>query len=290
MIRSVLVPLDGSKTAEHALPFAARIARGAGAEVQLVHIATVAGWERPRGEQENLVEQLDAIAKPLRDDRLQVTTAIVNGYYSDIGQIVARLATERGVSLVAMTTHGRGGVQRFVYGSVADAVIRASHVPLLLIPASGAYPLPTDRPPRITVALDGSELSELALPAAVDLAKALEGQIELVHVVEPPNYGLELGKPATFRMDPAEALDKAEAYLRQVASELGQTGLAVGRRVIAGFAEPSVASLAQPKYSDILALGTHGHGGLRRVLLGSTATAALKRASVPLLVVRPDDA
>jgi nucleotide-binding universal stress UspA family protein len=290
MISSILVPLDGSKTAEHALPFAARVARGAQAELQLVHIATVAGWARPEQEHGNLVDQLDEIAEPLRKAGLRVTTGIVNGYYSDIGQIIGELARERGVSLIVMTTHGRGGVQRFIYGSVADAVIRSSHVPLLLIPASGARPIPTDRPPRITIALDCSELSELALPAALDVARALDGQMELVHVVEPPNYGLELGKPATFRMDPAEALEKAEAYLRQVGDELSQNGPAVSRRVIAGFAEPSVASLAQPKYSDVLALGTHGHGGLRRVVLGSTATAALKRASVPLLVVRPIEA
>ena len=290
MISSILVPLDGSKTAEHALPFAARIARGAQAELQLAHVASVTGWERQEAEHQDLVEQLDRIAQPLREGGLRVTTAIMNGYYSDAGQIIARLATDRGISLIVMTTHGRGGLKRFIYGSVADAVIRASHVPLLLIPASGAFPIPTDRQPRITVALDGSELSELALPPAIDLARALAAQIELVHVVEPPNYGLELGKPATFRMDPAEALEKAEAYLREIAEELHQGGQEVSRRVIAGFAGPSVASLAQPKYADILALGTHGHGGLRRVLLGSTATEALKRASVPLLVVRPSEA
>jgi nucleotide-binding universal stress UspA family protein len=218
---------------------------------------------------------------------VEAETALYNGYFTEIGIVIAEAVRDRQADLVVMSTHGRGGLGRWIYGSVADQVLRTSDVPVLLISAADERPWPGQAPFRIVVPLDGSSVAEEALDPVVELAKALEGELVLLRVVEPPNYGLELGESPKFSFQPDVELAVAKEYLAQVADRLTQTGSAVESRAVVGSAPETIASIAREENAHLIAMATHGRSGLARVVLGSVATGTLQRASLPMLLVRP---
>src|SRR5204863_2713891 len=159
---------------------------------------------------------------------------------------------------------------RCVYGSVADQILRRADVPLLLIPAACETAWPIDRALRILVPLDGSKFAREALDPANELADLLDGDLLLLQVAEPPDYGLH-----------------SEAYLKDVADRLRDMGKAVEVHTVLGHPTSMVASVARDQDVDLIVMSTHGRGGLARLVLGSVAGGTLQRASVPLLLVRP---
>jgi nucleotide-binding universal stress UspA family protein len=202
---------------------------------------------------------------------------------------VATYATRVGADLVLVTTHGRAGAKRMWLGSIADALLHLTHLPLLVLhpPPGGVVPMDASGFEHLFVALDGSELSATILEAASDLAEATGARITLGHVVHGPS-GLA-SHIFPMRADQlSEALNAAEHYLEAEAAELRNRGLTVDIAVEA-FDDPvtGITTMAQTLHADVIALATHGRGGLRRALAGSVADAVLHRSELPLLVQRP---
>jgi nucleotide-binding universal stress UspA family protein len=197
-------------------------------------------------------------------------------------------ATARGANLIVMSTHGRSGIGRWLYGSVA-AVLRSARVPVMLISSDVSVAWATDRPLRILVPLDGLQLSKAVLGPAVDLASRLEAELLLVEVVAwPPivySDPIEL-----LPYDPEEEFAQARGYLADMAARLRGSG--AGVRCHAGVGQTpaeTIVRLARDEHADLIAMATHGRGGLARVVLGSTTTGTLQHARVPLLIVRPTE-
>lgn len=288
MFGSIVVPLDGSPLAEHALPLAAALARRAGSQVELVraHVlyalqethagrlpydpAEEAEWRR----QEQLY--LDGTAGWLRPQAgVAVRTALIDGLVEDALLEHVRACK---ADLVVMTTHGRGGVGRLLLGSVADRLVREAPVPVLLTrPGEGALQLiPEPSLQRLLVPLDGSPLAEQALAPALELARLLEARCTLLRVVE-------TGPAAEAVLDEHRA--DAETYLRSAAQRLAGSVLPVRTRVVvARHAAEAIA--AEARASDLIVLATHGRGGIRRLLLGSVASKVIHESPVPVLVCR----
>ena len=109
----------------------------------------------------------------------------------DVARAIAEVAVEEQAELIVMSTHGRGGLGRWVYGSVADSVLQRSTTPVLLVPPHVDSPLPTDRRLHVLVPLDGSELAEEAIETADLLAGTFDAELTLLQVVEPPSYPLD---------------------------------------------------------------------------------------------------
>ena len=188
-----------------------------------------------------------------------------------------------------MSTHGRSGIGRWLYGSVADAVIRSATVPVMLIPSDVRGPWPTDRQPRILVPLDGSQLSEAVLGPALELATRLDAELLLVEVVAwPPiiySDPIEL-----LPYDPEEQLAEVRTYLAHMAARLRKSGASVRWHADVGRTPAAtIVRLARDEHADLIAMATHGRSGLARVVLGSTTTGTLQHAGVPLLIVRPTE-
>lgn len=291
MFSTILVPLDGSALAERVLPFAVRLARAAKAKLALVRagVPSKGYFPSPGDTGSALARQAEsellAVAETLRKDGVAVETLI---YYDDedVARAVVQAAGEAGADLIVMSTHGRSGVGRWVYGSVADAVMRYATVPVLLVPAACDREWPVHRGLRVLVPLDGSDVSGEAIPPAVELARVLEAEILLLQVVEPPSYAYASEYPyLTFDVD-AE-LAEARKYLEMVAAELRAGGLVVSVHVASGSPASMIASVARDRGADIIAMATHGRGGLARLVMGSVATGTVQRSSVPVLVVRP---
>jgi nucleotide-binding universal stress UspA family protein len=145
MYKRALIPLDGSMVAESILPFILEVAGPLDMEVALLRVLvpvppmTVEGTQvviedagRLRAEAE---EYLASIAAELRAKGVRVTTAVRRG--EPVAEILAG-AREADADLIAMTTHGRSGLSRLLFGSVAAAVLSHAEVPVFLMRQTAA--------------------------------------------------------------------------------------------------------------------------------------------------------
>jgi nucleotide-binding universal stress UspA family protein len=141
MYKRALVPLDGSPLAEGILPFILQIAGPLDLEVVLVHVVRPIAPQVIEGTRHFTVddaatrliearEYLAPIAADLRERGVRVTTDA--RYGQPVTEIVAA-ARETGADLIAMTTHGRSGLGRLLFGSVAEAVLRQADMPVLMM-------------------------------------------------------------------------------------------------------------------------------------------------------------
>jgi nucleotide-binding universal stress UspA family protein len=311
MYRSLLVPLDGSPFAEHALPLALAVARRSGAALHLVSVVapvaeafTEVVYFAPSELQDHLRQQQQAYlartAERLRGlAEVTVDTQVLEG---DVSSLLARHAEQSGADLVVMATHGRGAFGRFWLGSVADYLLRHLTLPLLLTrPEESAADLDTEpNLGHVLLPLDGSELAEKAIGPAVEMAALLPGaEVVLLRVIHPtvsvyyPPEGAAADHEARALLQQVQAMQErlyaeAEAYLGGVAERLRQRGLRVRIRVtVEDHAAPAILHEAKTQGAGLIALATHGRRGLARLVLGSVADKVIRASHGPVLVLRP---
>jgi nucleotide-binding universal stress UspA family protein len=283
MLARILVPLDGSRPSEKALPYAERLARPASAHLILIRV-TEPGLDSGQTGYTDAQAYVDSLAATLAQRGLAVESATPSG--EPANEILEEVRFRR-ADLVVMATHGDSGPGRWLYGSVADAVLRGTQVPVFVVPPRAVPPWPGNRPPRILVPLDGSRLGETVLPAVHAWAASLAAEIVLLQVVVWPPYVFGDGAEI-ITLDPEIDLDAARAYLAEVAGRLGAPNVMVRCRAETGRPVPAViARVAGEEHADLVAMATHGRSGLSRLVLGSVATGTLQLAHVPLLLVRP---
>jgi nucleotide-binding universal stress UspA family protein len=293
---TILVPLDGSQFAEASVPAAMAMARRLGADIELVSVfedASVLAEARDTGQEFKawLHESLEELATRIRDvSEIPVATTIVDGLPSER---LVEYAKRSSVEMIVMATHGRGPVSRAWLGSVADYVLRHVDVPVLLVRAEeGAEPTKVQEWTfhHALVALDGSDRAEHALDWAVDLAMPGETTITLFRAVEPPIPFASPYLPQAVD-DTQAALEAGRGaavdYLSQVSDRLGAQGHKVETQAVVGVhPAPGIVDYADRHPVDLIVIGTHGHRGLRRLVLGSVADKVLRSANVPILLVR----
>lgn len=294
----LLVPLDRSTLSEAVLPYVKTLARGGGLPVTLLTV-----WEPPDLEIADLApgvvedlrergleagrEYLERTANPLREAGVQVDLDVRVG---DATEAILNAVAEHAPSLIAMATHGRAGLERVTYGSVADRVMRLSPVPALLVrPPVEEQAAPPDGVAirRILVPLDGSDLSMLAVPHAVTWARRLNAELHLVRAV---GWAVQIySAPISVYYPPTldeELANAAEAYLKR-AREAADAEVRVQTAVVRGFAPPAIQGYAREHGIDLIVMATHGRGGLVRAALGSTADRVVRSGAAPVLLVRP---
>jgi nucleotide-binding universal stress UspA family protein len=298
----IVVPLDGTHWAEHALPGAAAIARAAKARLRL---ALVHQLPPPPSDRESLKiytslevavrksqrAYLREVAGRLREGwGIQVTSVSPDG---PVGPTLIRYFGELGADLVVMATHGRGALGRALLGSVADHVVRTADIPVMLVRPPGEESPPPESAwsaAEIMVPLDGSALAEAALEPAADLARLLGSRLSLVQVIVP--LATATDPPLPFPSGYDEHLTEirrreAQDYLDSVADPLRAGGLTVGAAaVVAPTPAGALLDLARPGRAGLVVLASHGAGGLRRLALGSVADKLVRAAEVPIVVVR----
>lgn len=138
---------------------------------------------------------------------------------------------------------------------------------------------------RVLIAVDNSPVAANAAKVGVELAQALSAQLGFVHAIERCE-GYTPGCPSAELL--ATASDDARKLIDQLASNLGNIS-AVLSYVPVGKPAEEIAKAAAAWPADVIVVGSHGRGGLKRVLLGSVAEAVLRRAPCPVLVVRSPD-
>ncbi|MEZ4412113.1 MAG: universal stress protein [Gemmatimonadales bacterium] len=304
MIKSILVPLDGSPFSEQALPWAACLAKATGAHLEMVRVhdpvpawtiategavaATAVDPSIRDGEEQYLA---NCAARLEEGGFTGITRQLLDG---DVVDQIAAHAEDNAFGLVVLATHGRGALSRLWLGSVSDALVRRLTVPVLLIrPAEGTTIPPAEQFRKVFVALDGSTESESAIGPALALADPKRCEVVLLRVVPPIPIAGEAGMGASLAMDDsltASLTEQAEAYLEGVAARVRSPAVKVSTRVVV---EPGVAQAilheAALADAELLALATHGARGLRRMVLGSVADKVLRGADRPVLLTRVPD-
>lgn len=308
MIRSILVPLDGSTFGEHALPLAMTMARKLDASLHLMHVhslldATYAELQvfdntLDQELRDKEREYLHNIQKQVQD-RLSVPVTIRN-VEGDVAAAIREQADSLRANWVVMTTHARGPFGRFWLGSTTDELARSIPVPLILVHPEETPPdlAKESRVEHLLIPLDGNPLAEQILEPTLTLAKAMQSDLTLLRVVTPV-YPITLpAEPAIFgsvatdimsRVEKmhAELKKEAGAYLDNVANRLRTEGFKVETKVTVE-EQPGVAILDNAKPPiDMIAIETHGRGGLSRLLLGSVADKVIRGSHLPILIHKP---
>ncbi len=188
-------------------------------------------------------------------------------------------AAQLNVDLIVIGTHGRGGVERFLLGSVASKVLRKSDRPVIAVPpGAGADSVPCR---SVVCATDLSDPGNRAVGVAASLARDAGGALTIVHTIEWP-FGVETGP------DPLTQLrQNLEAEARgQIAALLpsGQTNAEIV--VTTGRPQADIINAAKAARADLLVLGASGKGAVGAGLLGSTADRVIRSAECPVLIVR----
>jgi len=311
MFHRILVPLDGSVRAEQAIPAAARIARAfKGTIILLCVVSPLTGSGKFRGSQaypQAILEKRRAEA----GEYLQALAAseqlagLATEQHTAIGAAAPTLldAVEAlGVDLLVACRHGLSGFTHWGVGSVAYKLVHQCAVPLLLLPSGQAFAPAEQRQVRALVALDGSPFAEMALEPVAHFLEGLaqagnqQGALLLLQVVgKPASYGRFKSRfvSANDAQVEEEARQQAEQYLAGVAkylavSDLAQYRLAVTTRVVT---DPDVAKAivhtAEQELADMIAMTTHGWGGVLHWALGSIMERVLHATRMPLFIFRP---
>ncbi|MEJ2210386.1 MAG: universal stress protein, partial [Anaerolineae bacterium] len=237
----ILVPLDGSSLAEQALSCALLLAQGLSAEVILLRAVWIPSdvWDSLEGstvEIGTLVDRLEAeandylaqVGEQLAKVGLNVRHEVRRG---PAAETILDYATQAHVDQIVMATHGYSGLKRWTHGSVAERVLLAAQVPLLLVRAGEQdEAIGTPKPltcRRILVPLDGSPMAEQILPTVTMVARALGAELVLFEVPIAHVTGWTTGEwflAVQGVIDTAE--EDARAYLDSVAGRLEEQGIA----------------------------------------------------------------
>lgn len=279
-MRRVLVPLDGSELAEVVLPDARRLA-GPEGEVMLVRDASIAPRYQERFNAEASLEYLKEMANDLRAQGVSVETQMLAMGDAALG--VDEAATILEADMIAIATHGRNLAQRLLRGGVAWQALAHSSVPVLLrhVQESEGTVWALELEQRhILVPLDGSQLSEEALPLAAQLAGEWQASILLAQVV-PKRMATCLESPAVPRDNNGDVL-AARAYLDHIGENLR---IPVEVSVLTGSTlDTLVAAVHEQSITDVV-MASHGRTGLSRVILGSVADGLIQRLRCPIIVI-----
>jgi len=201
---------------------------------------------------------------------------------------ICEVAVEERIDLIAIASHGLGGLKHALIGSTTEAVVRRAHCPVLTVRehkiATESGENPSFAPKRILVATDFSEASKKAFPYAVSLARKFEASLLLVYVV-PSHLPGELSHMGIL-LEEEKMLFKARELLPQFRRSELDPHMQVDTFVLNGGPAHEISATATTQKADLIVISTHGNTGLKRFALGSVTENIVRHAPCPVLVVR----
>jgi nucleotide-binding universal stress UspA family protein len=300
MYSKVLIPLDGSKTAEKVLPYARYLAGQLKIPVELLAVIDIAEMAaHMAAEKARFLDTMVEDATRSSETYLRNVTATFPG--ANVKNTVVKDRAEDAIiekgeadknALITMATHGRSGLNRFLLGSVAEKVLRGSTNPLLLVRATEAAKAEGEAGFKaIIVPLDGSELAESVLPMVADVAKKLGLEVTLFRTFHIP-YNAYAGDEGFYAVNYDELItavrDEANEYLEKKAAEVKKLGVEkVSCLTKEGMAGDEIISLANKTPGGLIAMCSHGRSGVKRWVLGSVTETVVRHSRDPVLISRP---
>ncbi len=271
---TIVVPLDGSVFAERAIrPACSLAARLEHARVLLVSCAP---------------DDIDAAQHEL-DDRASLYSQVVDIETRVVGsgdpaEVMLAIAATEPDGMLCMATRGRGGLRAALLGSVSTEVVGRSTQPLVLVGPSCRTTLLRRERGRLLVCSDGSALSDSVVPTAATWCDRFQLEPWLTEVVGPD----EDPEPAHLP-HPNREVEAAKERLAVLATRLHTSAHGASTRVLHGDPSSSIAWFAERLPAALIALATHGRGGLTRITMGSIAADVVRQAPCPVLITRPTD-
>ena len=294
-LHRTLVPLDGSRLAESVLPATFAIASHSGATVTLFHVVEHHPPETVHGERHlddfaEAAAYLASVAARWQGSGVPVEMHIHETKVHNVAESIAAHAVELHADLIAMATHGSGGLRGFLFGDIAQQTLRQISTPLLLVE-------PGEEERRfvggtILVPVGGSEEEvRVALPLAAQLARSVDARLHLVQVVPTvTTVGQGRRGAATFSPTATAAMldlegDQASETMRELRREFGD-GLAVTSEVRRGNVVEEIERAIADSGAGLVVMGTHGRGsGLDSIFTGSVAARLISRTEVPFVLI-----
>lgn len=314
MYRHIAVPLDDTRESHSALHWAVTIARAANCPINLVTVAfppvygaelygaAVVGDTDVERMMHDSEQRLRVMADEIEALGIRATVTVLEGAVpSTLADHLHATATD----LVVMTTHDRRRLEQLLLGSVSHEVVRHVPAPVLLVREGGGEPPPITTlaaVEHILVPLDGSVFASQILPHAATLAAMMHADVTLLGVLQPtvavrtPSPGL--GTPPDVPLIPTAVFDvgsddeRAESsnqLLQRAAEPLRARHLPVRVDVLVdGRPAHAIIDYARRHDVDLVAMTTHGHGALQRIVVGSVSETVLRATPTPVLMYHPD--
>ncbi len=295
MFSHLLVPLDGSRLAETALPAAAYLAQVLGARVTLIHIVERDAPDEIHGERhltepEEARKYLNEAGARAFPGGTQPDCHIEAGDANGVARQIQAYAASSGADLIVMCTHGRSGLRHLLLGSNSQQVVAVGTIPVLQVRPSGktegAFSCR-----RVLAPLDGALEHERGLDVSAMLAKKCGGDLHVIQVV--PTLRTMRGEPAaSARLSPGAALavldiaiKEAQEYLAGRAGPLRAAGLKVTEGIERGDPAEGILRAAKRMQADLIVVATHRKAGADAFWSGSVAPKVTKRSPVPVLLI-----
>jgi len=293
MFERILLPLDGSRLAEAAVPYGAELAARLGSELILFHACAREHQPFQSMHQLYLRDVVDGLERymekkfPRCEDWAVRTETIVGEPADAICEYVER----NDIKLIVMAAHGGSGLKYWAVGNVADKVVRAVNIPMLLIRAKEGHPIEGKKKliNRILLSLDGSDTSEIAVPYVGELAKRLKASITLYRMAEGKFLHSDFDEYAPLVSAPVMAAEEKQvrAYLTRRERALRQEGISVTHRVTSGTdAAAEILEQGEKSKADLVVMASRGRSKIVRWVFGSVAHKILFEGDLPLLLVR----
>jgi nucleotide-binding universal stress UspA family protein len=299
-LNKILVPLDGSAVSEIASVYATDLVKNQEVELILLHVLASGRRNLLEAEHDYLDRRAETINAVIEAKtvpgapRPKIKRELVVGHAADE---ITGFIQNNGINLTVMTTHGRSGVSSFIMGSVANRVVKASKVPVLLIRSGKdkAEDQDTNVTRRIMIPLDGSKLSESVVSSVqtfIDWFGNEQSEITLLSVCAPSP--VQSGYPVVVSEGEQTAAVKAfkhkletKQYLSELAELLRDDGFNVTSKIVMGDPVEIIIEQARENEVNLIALATHGRSGITRMAYGSVAEAVIHGSNTPILLIRP---
>ncbi|AAV44849.1 universal stress protein (plasmid) [Haloarcula marismortui ATCC 43049] len=294
MFDSILVPTDGSEHATRAAEHGAALARAFSASLHVMAVidTRTAGGPFSGGDLED--ETLDRMTADAEDTVTAITDAV-----DAAGAIQTTIRTgnpadeicayrdDHDIDLIAMGTHGRTGVGRYLAGSVTESVVRHADVPVFTVRAT-EQSRKTDSYDDILVPTDGSTAATAAVEPACEIAAQFDSRLHALNVV---NLGdVATGSEYTLPTDLIDTLEaQGEKVTERIAARARESGVETVTQVVDGFPAADILDYAEENDIDLIVMGTAGRTGLNRFIMGSTTERLIRHADMPVLAVNARD-
>ncbi len=293
-ILKILATTDFSDASRDGVRYAISLADKLGSSVALFHVIQPSTWLSDLGavlpvpDDSEMVTSARAQLASLAQRESQggaVATCSVSVRAGNPFQAITTAALECAADLIVIATHGHTRAEHFLLGSTAERVVRHAPCPVLTVPGRTKPARKGFKLGKILVPIDFSKLSDDALPWAEFLSARFGADVVLLHVMEKHSINYLPGREPD-RDDYAPWMRKSEADLAHTAGRMRQfTEAKVSAVVRDGKPFEVICQMAKTLGADLIVLTTHGHTGLKHVLVGSTAERVVRHAPCPVLTV-----
>jgi nucleotide-binding universal stress UspA family protein len=298
-LKNFLIPLDGSQLAESVIPLVSLLARCNQARLILFHVIEQNAPEQVHGEhhltnQDEAFEYLLKVAQSLPPE-LEIEQHVHSTAEKDVASSIVDHCKELDVDLIVMCAHGQTGLQTRIFGNIAQKVLSAGEVPVLLLSPEKTYIPGSYQCNCILVPLDGDPDHEAGLEMAMELAQICQAKLHLVMVIyELSTLPGEQAASAVMLPNVTSALldldcEEAELYLVELIGKILNKNIQVTGEVQRGDPAKQIALIARDMQADMIVLGTHGKSATDAFWSGSVTPKLATQTHLPLLLVPVHD-